>query len=129
IPLRQGRGSGTLLLPPNLPTGCYRLIGYTRYQRNESEEFFFEKIIGVVNPMRPEIFAEESDRRELFAPPASGRQHPETASGIRIGTDRTLYGFRNRVELSLEEIPEDIHTLSVSVTGTDAAAPESGLAR
>ena len=49
IALKGGRGSGVSSLPVTLPTGNYKLIGYTSYMRNESPIPVFEKTISVYN--------------------------------------------------------------------------------
>jgi len=49
IALKAGRGSGVAQLPVTLPTGNYKLIGYTTYMRNESPLPVYEKTISVYN--------------------------------------------------------------------------------
>jgi len=49
IALKGGRGSGVSSLPVTLPTGNYKLIGYTAYMRNETPIPVFEKTISIYN--------------------------------------------------------------------------------
>jgi hypothetical protein len=45
---QDGRGAGNFSLSDSLDAGNYRLRGYTNYQRNFDEDFFFSKSINVV---------------------------------------------------------------------------------
>lgn len=49
VVLVEGRGSGHIELPPNLPTGNYKIISYTKQMLNELEPVFFEKVIPIYN--------------------------------------------------------------------------------
>lgn len=127
LQLREGTGSGTLVIPAELPGGTYRLVGYTRYMRNESPDIFFEKTIGVVNPLSAEIARSEHHTEELF--PASPVERPGTGQRIRLSTGSESLAPRERVGLRIDGIPADIHTLSVSVVrqGVAGELPASGL--
>ncbi len=114
IDLAEGVGSGTMLLPSTLPTGYYRLVGYTRYMRNEGAEVYFEKWIGVVNPVTAEVRRSGSG----IAPPDFSAEPPSDGR-IAVSGDRTVYTPRSEIRLELSGIPDDIHTLSVSVTHRD----------
>lgn len=54
IVLVNGRGSGHLNLPPNLPTGNYRVIAYTKYMLNEESPSPFVKDISIYNVLTNE---------------------------------------------------------------------------
>lgn len=49
IALVAGRGSGHIELPPNLPTGNYKIASYTKQMLNEQEPVLFEKFISIYN--------------------------------------------------------------------------------
>ena len=114
IEIREGIGEGTLVIPSTLPTGYYRLAGYTRWMRNESPEIFFEKRIGIVNP----ALAGVSRGSAPDEPPLSGSA-TVPAGDMKVTADRSVYPSRSEVRLEVSGIPADIHTLSVSVTATD----------
>ena len=42
VALKKGRGSAMVALPLTLPTGIYRLTGYTRYMQSESASIFMQ---------------------------------------------------------------------------------------
>lgn len=49
VSLKESDGSGSILIPANLPTGYYKLICYTQWMKNFDTAFFFEKSLGIIN--------------------------------------------------------------------------------
>jgi len=122
VELINGAGEGRMQLPVDLPSGYYRLIAYTQFMRNEGPEVFFEKNIAVANtfqsgyqPVEQER-ATESDTllQESFAP-----ANLDTSVNISLQPDKKIYTTREHGELILSGLPENIHTLSVSITGKE----------
>ena len=111
IELTNGTGSGFMHLPLDLPTGYYRLIAYTRYMRNEGAEVFFEKDIAVLNTFLSGYY------------PIENETEPKTQDNFfatfSLQTDKQNYSARERGELILTGLPENIHTLSVSIAGNE----------
>lgn len=118
LELKEGLGEGCLVLPPNLPSGNYRLVAYTRYMRNEGEAVFFEKPISVVNT----FMAAEGLATDSLLPAYSFKKKDNP---IGLSPDRMEYGTRMEGEVRLEGMPENIHTLSVSIAGIDLYQPSS----
>ena len=111
IELTNGIGEGWMELPLYLPTGLYRLTAYTRFMRNEGESVFFGKNIGVINTFLPNQIKKEavdvsSQAFEIHVFPTCSLQ-----------TDKPSYVNREKGILKLEGLPENIHTLSVSIAG------------
>lgn len=115
LALKTGSGSGKITIPTQIPSGIYQLSGYTRYMRNEGERVFFKRQIVIINVGNQT----ESDRIEIVK---SG-ELPETvreSSNIRVTTDRNEYDNRSRVQLALDNLPENIADLVVSVSRDDS---------
>lgn len=56
VALGDKGGNGAMNLPTSMPSGTYVLRAYTQWMRGTSPEFFFEKVITLVNPFRkPEL--------------------------------------------------------------------------
>jgi hypothetical protein len=110
IKIVDGIGEGWIKLPVNLPTGYYRLIAYTRFMRNEGPDVFFEKNIGIVNTFQ----SAPSENRQKKAMHVPGEPARNT---INLFTDKPVYATRERGLLQLDSLPEDIHSLSVSIAG------------
>lgn len=142
LSLRQSSGWGELLIPPTLPSGCYRLVGYTRQMRNEGEAVYFSKIIQIYNAWT----ASPHDRVEEWPAPdkpdAAGNPSPSQASSerradegealssatqlptsvpstLRITTDRPHYRTRSLIRLRVEGIPSGAD-LALSITRLDS---------
>src|SRR5437879_2864899 len=52
IAMDQGTGSGSFYIPFSLSNGNYRLRAYTNWMKNFNADYFFEKQISVVNPVK-----------------------------------------------------------------------------
>ena len=128
IGLTGGVGEGWMILPSNLTSGYYRLIAYTRHMRNESPGVFLEKTIGVVNTFQPALsnLPVPSDDRRDIAPPKADRNMEQNPLPLTLS--KPLFACREEGWLRLEGIPDDIHTLSVAITGkSPIQMPADGL--
>lgn len=112
--LTNGVGNGWMITPLNLPTGHYRLVAYTRNMRNESTNVFFEKNIGIINPLILDQSAERSGSNISSVFSSSTKD-----DNLSLSTDKRTYSKREKVNLKIDQFPDDIHTLSVSVVGDD----------
>ena len=118
IELTGGIGEGWMELPLNLPTGLYRLTAYTRFMRNEGESVFFEKNIGIVNTFLPNQIKREA------AGVSSQTYGTQDIPTLSLQTDKRSYANREKGILKLDGLPENIHTLSVSIAGKAPVAVE-----
>lgn len=112
IELANGVGNGNLVLPTTLPTGYYRLIAYTRYMRNENPIPFFEKNISVINPLV------KSENNSTSEDETIAQVRRTEQNSITI-TNQRSYRTRDAVEINLNQLPQNIHTLSISIAGKD----------
>ena len=111
IELTGGVGEGWMELPLDLPAGYYRLAAYTRFMRNEDESVFFEKNIGVVNTFR----SNQIRKVQTGISPSAPETHDSPTCSLQ--PDKSLYANREKGILQLDGLPENIHTLSVSIAG------------
>ncbi len=113
LELTGGVGEGWMMVPLTLPTGNYRLVAYTRYMRNEGENIFFEKILPVVNTFT----VDKSIRQSTDTLATVFEERPDR--GISLRTDKQAYTFRTAGELQIVGLPNDLHTLSISIAGRE----------
>ncbi|NCU05242.1 MAG: hypothetical protein GXC73_14780 [Chitinophagaceae bacterium] len=52
LELKKGFGNGSVQLPVTLASGKYKLRAYTAWMKNFSADYFFEKVITIVNTQR-----------------------------------------------------------------------------
>ena len=121
IELNSGIGDGWMELPLDLPTGNYRLTAYTRFMRNEGESVFFEKNIGVINTFQ----ANQIQRNPAGIPPKAAETYDRPTCSLH--TDKSIYANREKGILKLDGLPEDIHTLSVSIAGKAPVAVDGNV--
>lgn len=61
VQLKNGSGSGSLYVPVSVSNGIYKFRAYTNWMKNFSPEFYFEKTITLINPLKyPETIAKDA---------------------------------------------------------------------
>lgn len=116
LEIHNGVAEGWMELPLTLPTGNYRLIAYTRYMQNEGETVFFTKTIGVINTFVADAVV------GMDSTEASAVNSVVSSAGtgtITVTTERQTYAARSQSEIKIEGLPDNVHSLSVSIAGKD----------
>jgi hypothetical protein len=96
VPVTNGSGSGSVILPGFLASGNYILRAYTSWMRNFSPDFYFERTIHIVNTLKisavpplaktpPSIQFFPEGGTELFGP--AGKIGFKTMNGEGHGLD------------------------------------------
>jgi hypothetical protein len=52
LALEQGKGNGSISIPSSIKSGNYKVRGYTNWMKNVGPDYFFEKMITVVNTQK-----------------------------------------------------------------------------
>lgn len=112
VEITKGIGTCCLEIPATLPTGYYQLIGYTTQMKNEGEDVFFNKTISIINTFR----ADDNVKTDTLLETA-----PTSLldNNIVVLTDKRSYKPRTQNEVQIQELPENIHSLCISITGKD----------
>ena len=120
---------GWMELPVTLPTGNYSLIAYTTNMRNEGESVFFNKTISIINTFKSDATVkiktttENIDNEEINMLTDVVADNASMAAGsfqqISVETDKKSYLSRSQNEIQIKGLPENIHSLSISVAGCD----------
>lgn len=82
IALNGGRGSGRLELPLTLPTGNYRLIGYTKQMLNEDKVVYFDKVISIYNTLSSDRVPGNVEVREEMKVEEAIESKPENSINL-----------------------------------------------
>jgi len=149
IVLVNGRGSGHLNLPPNLPTGNYRIFAYTKYMLNEQTPIPFVKDISIYNVLTNEkvpgnVIVEDNDadqkevdKKEIVKTAGSNSNSLQSLDNSAV--DKALdvkFGVGGRVVTTNSSFPlkivnrgHDLITANISVVKIDSLSvePLSGL--
>ena len=120
VEMDNATGEGLMELPYTLASGVYDLVAYTRWMRNEGEQAFARRKIGIFNSLR---YARSQDHIDFIEGEAPAPAPLPPGNGIRVTADKAQYGSRERVRLTLENVPQDA-SLSVSVTRRDISLGE-----
>ena len=114
VQLKDGEGWAALDLPNSMHSGNYLMSVYTRYMRNFSPEHYARKVIPVVNLLHssPADLVEWIEGPSPVSTPVNG--------GLQ--SDRSSYGIRSRVQLSLPSDASAMRSLTLSVSRSDWTA-------
>ena len=112
IRIEGGKGKGQLFIKPELPSGVYYLRAYTSWMKNFDHRHFFESSIHIVNPFSPvEISDNKSDAPDNIP---EFEIKPE-GNILSLDLNKTSFGNREKVDLTLDLKKETLAHLSVSV--------------
>ncbi|WP_036385254.1 hypothetical protein [Muricauda sp. MAR_2010_75] len=123
IRLESGSGSGDFFIPVSLPTGTYKLLGYTQWMQNFGQKNFFKADIFIINPYEtiPEAYLEKSadslqentpSKLKSFAATGQVKNSPF----IDMVLDKSRAAKRDKVTISLKGINESKITGSYSIS-------------
>lgn len=112
VEITDGTGTCCLELPATLPTGYYQLIAYTRQMKNEGENVFFNKTVSIINTFRADNNIKTDTLLETVSPSL-------LENNIVVFTDKENYKSRSKSHVQIKEIPENMHSLCISITGKD----------
>lgn len=93
INLENGSGSGDFFIPATMPSGKYKLTGYTKRMLDYSATNFFTTDLAIINTFQP---FEGEIRNEL-----TGNVLPSGNSVFSITTDKKSYSPREKVVLKI----------------------------
>ncbi|WP_273567021.1 hypothetical protein [Maribacter halichondriae] len=130
VRLEKGRGQGDFFIPVSIPSGNYKLIGYTKWMKNAGQGQLFKDDITIINPYRSDqeaILASEIDSTSISdinveTRPGQTDQKKKDDGTIVLLTDKKQYGQREKVALIPRNFkgPLGYGNYSISVRKIDA---------
>ncbi|HLT49387.1 MAG TPA: hypothetical protein VKZ90_02975 [Aequorivita sp.] len=106
LKVEDGMANGDFFIPSTLKSGVYNLIGYTNFSRNNLQEAYFKKNIYIINTfIKPTDIKKTADTVKVKFASKSTSEFSNVKSNvetIKITSDKQSYGFREKVNLSLE---------------------------
>lgn len=141
--LINGRGSGHLNLPANLPTGNYRVIAYTKYMLNEESPNLFVKDISIYNVLTNEkvpgnVIVEDTDNKTVQNGVEQSSRFTESplksfpattnvsAIEVKFGVGGRIIPTNSSFPLKIVNNGADLITANVSVVKIDSLSGFSG---
>ncbi|WP_222984298.1 hypothetical protein [Flagellimonas meishanensis] len=123
--LESGKGYGDFFVPTSLPTGSYKLLGYSEWMKNMPHENFFQTDLYIVNPYQPlpaaylekpmdslDSLASPEPRKTMVykAPEQKGSAH------ITLNLDKDVVGKRQKAALTIRSSDKAASTGSYSIS-------------
>lgn len=113
--LENGVGYSDFLIPSELPTGVYTLIGYTDWMANFNYEGAFEQKLIILNP-----YTDKSDELVEFVQTGNfeiaDNNSNDSNSAISIDFDKEFYSSREKVTMQLQSNQNLLEGSAISVS-------------
>lgn len=103
IRLKKSQGQGDFFVPTTVPSGNYKLIGYTRWMKNGSMNLFFQEDVSIINPYQVNQDAILPDLAEKVAI-GETKHMPAIEEDKRfvLSTDKKTYAKKSKVTVGLQ---------------------------
>ncbi|WP_299438888.1 hypothetical protein [uncultured Aquimarina sp.] len=125
IKLNKGIGQGDFFIPVSVPTGNYKVIGYTQWMLNVKHHFF-QGDISILNPYQAnqnKISPDKNNATAITVTPSKNENDSKINEGekISIAFDQKTYKKRSLVSFKIEDLflEEKSGTYSISVRKKD----------
>ncbi|GMN10370.1 hypothetical protein MTsPCn9_31640 [Croceitalea sp. MTPC9] len=110
--LENSTGQSDFFIPADMPSGHYKLIGYTQWMRNGNKENFFQGDISIINPYQSaqsevlpkrglDSIFNDNDEKQVSSKVLVQNEHSEPLFGLTL--DKTRYLKREKVVLGLRK--------------------------
>ena len=109
--LERGMSSGDYFVPTTLPTGTYKLVGYTQWMKNSGLKQIFQDDIAIINPYRVGELVADSQRDAMT--PVEAVTIDSSTVGLQF--ERMKFGTREKVSLQLRNYKDALGAGSYSV--------------
>ncbi|MDF4221155.1 hypothetical protein [Maribacter huludaoensis] len=108
LTLTEGTGFSEFFIPADLPSGNYKLIGYTNWMRNFGPVTFYKQDITILNPYLGDqnVFLKDDqikDTLNIFNSTSNKKNKPNNIINLKI--DKNVYKQREKVNLEVTAIP------------------------
>lgn len=102
IRLEKSQGQGDFFVPTTVPSGNYKLIGYTQWMRNGSIDLFFQEDISVINPyqVNQDAILPDLTEKETIGT-ITNTSVPEEDKRFVLTLDKENYPKKSKVTLGL----------------------------
>jgi len=125
IKIKNGRGTGDYFIPTNVSSGNYKLIAYTSWMRNNTNDPYFSQNIVIINPYQSsqdQILSEnkKDSISESIAYSGIVDNADDTSRMLSLTLNKSSYSTREKVEMNLinTENSEIYYSISVRKINT-----------
>ncbi len=104
LKLQKGLGQGDYFISANVPSGTYKLLGYTQWMKNNGLAQVFKDDIVIINPYLADqsklLSTNSTDKNNESALVMAGSKKIDSST-VSFSIDKTSYGKREKVKLSI----------------------------
>ena len=123
VRLNMGAGYGDFFVPTSVPTGSYKLLGYSQWMKNFDTESFFQSDVHIINPYQlvPEAhLAVGTDSTlqasEVMTPASLEKSIASTENQVQIALDKTELGTREKLMVGIRTDNAEIQNGDYSIS-------------
>ncbi len=124
IKLEQGLGQGDFFINTELPSGNYKLLGYTQWMKNNGLTQVFQEDIVVINPYlgdQSALLAEGGTAATNETQQGSNTKQVIDSSTVNLAFEKEAYTTREKVNFSLKNykgyLGNGVYTIKVKKRG------------
>lgn len=109
LKLENGVGNGDFFITTNIPSGNYKLVAYTQWMKNGTNNFY-QNDITIVNPFQNDqsgMLAKNDSiyqANHIFNLPVISSKYSDNQSDIKLNTNKEDYNKREKVTINIEKI-------------------------
>ncbi|MCR9228381.1 MAG: Ig-like domain-containing protein [Flavobacteriaceae bacterium] len=127
IRINKGKSQGDFFINTDVPSGNYKLLGYTQWMKNNGMEQVFKDDLVVINPYQVDQSELLSDNWEQEKILSEAVNQPIDSSVVQIKLSQTDIGTREKVTLTLKNYKAQLgygnYTLKVQKKSEMAVKP------
>ena len=104
LKLQKGLGQGDYFISANLPSGTYKLLGYTQWMKNNGLSQVFKDDIVIINPYladQSKLLSTNSTDKNIKSTLVMAGPKKIDSSTVSFSIDKSSYGKREKVKLSI----------------------------
>lgn len=115
VRLENGFGEGDYFVPTTIPSGNYKLVGFTQWMRNGKVDSFFQNDVVVINPFQNNqngLMRSVSDSTTVAMNKAISRKEAPSSDNFddfELRLSPQSLGNRQKIDLTVNNVPVDWH--------------------
>ncbi|WP_282074745.1 hypothetical protein [Maribacter aquivivus] len=102
VKLSKGHGYGDFFVSTDIPSGRYKLLGYTKWMKNAGLSQVFKDDIVIINPYLVDQSTLLENKSDAISSISTDAISVSDSSTITIRTNRSIYQPREKVNLSIK---------------------------
>jgi len=128
VRIEEGKSQGDFFINTDVPSGNYKLLGYTQWMKNNGLEQVFQDDLVIINPYQVDQSSLLPDDSEAMVSnqdvPAA---QPVDSSVVQLKTGKEIFGTREKVVMNLKNYKGQLghgdYTIKVQKKGEMAVLP------